>query len=81
VEVGPGKGNATGERQGAAMDIVGAVGLNKVWKATRATDPGDRGNFFMLQFALFDELEIKREHGEIAAAGAPGRVVRNELFF
>jgi len=57
------------------MDVMGAVGLNKIRKPTRATDAGDGRNFFMPHFALFDQLEVKREHGEIAAARAPRRMV------
>jgi hypothetical protein len=31
-------------------------------------------------FALLDQLEVKREHREIAAAGAPRRVIGGDSF-
>jgi hypothetical protein len=31
-------------------------------------------------FALFDQLEVKREHGEITATRAPRRMVGGDLF-
>ena len=33
------------------------------------------------QLALLDQLEIKREHGEIAAAGTPRRMVGGDFLF
>jgi len=34
-----------------------------------------------VKFALFDELEIQRQHREIAAAGTPRRVIGGEFLF
>jgi hypothetical protein len=38
-------------------------------------------NFLVPQFALFNELEVKREHREIAAAGTPRRVIGGDFLF
>ena len=58
-----------------------AVRLDEIRKAAGAADAGDGGDFLVPELALFDQLEIKREHGEIAAAGAPGRMVGGDFFF
>ena len=63
------------------MDIMRAVCLHEIRKAAGATDAGDGGDFFVVHLALFNQLEIKREHGEIAATGAPRRVIGGDFFF
>ncbi len=81
MQVRAAEGNAAGEGQGAAMDVMHAVGLDEIRKPAGAADAGDGGDFLVPQLALFDQLEVKREHGEIAAAGAPRRVVGGDFLF
>ena len=81
VQVRAAEGNAAGEGQGAAVDVMHAVGLDEIGEPAGAADAGDGGDFLVLQLALFDQLEIEGEDGEIAAAGAPRGVVGGELFF
>ena len=79
VQVGPRKRDAAGEGQRAAMDIVRAVGLHEIREAARTADAGDGGELLLPQLALLDHLEVKRQHGEIAAAGTPGRMVGGDF--
>src|SRR5271155_5842886 len=57
------------------------VRLDEIWKPAGAADTRDGRDFFVPQLALFNQLEIKREHGEVAAAGTPSRMVGGDLFF
>src|SRR5437867_4084310 len=68
VQIGSRKGNAAREGERTAMDVMSAVGLHEIRKAARAADTGYGRDFLMPHFALFDQLEIKGEHREIAAA-------------
>src|SRR5690606_13763270 len=72
--------NAAGKWQGAAVDVVRAMGLDEIRKAARATDASDSGDLFMPDLAFFNQLEIKREHGKIAATRAPGWMIGGHLF-
>src|SRR2546426_7380942 len=81
VQVWPREGNATGKRQRPAMDVMRAMGLDEIGEPAGAADAGDRRDFLMPHLAFFDELEIKRKHGEIAAARAPGGDIRGEFLF
>ncbi len=81
MQVGPGQRNAAGKGQGAAVDVMRAVGLHEIRKPARAADAGDGGDLLMPQLALFDQLEIKREHGEITATGAPRGVIGGDFLF
>ena len=73
VQVGPGERDAAGEGQRAAVNVVRAVGLHEIREPAGAADAGDGGDLLLPQLALLDQLEVEREHGEIAAAGTPGR--------
>ena len=77
MQIWPRERNAAGKGQRASVNVMGAVGLDKIRKPARATDAGDGGYFLVPHLALFDELEIQREHGEIAAARAPGGIIGN----
>ena len=63
------------------MNKMDPVRLNKIRKAARTTDPGDGRYLLMPKLPLFNQLEIKREHGKIAAAGAPRRMVGRDFLF
>src|SRR5277367_963041 len=63
------------------MNIMRAVRLHEIWKTAGATDARDGGDFFVPHLALFNQLEIKREHGKVAAAGTPRRMVGGDFFF
>src|SRR6266498_1365700 len=80
MQVGTAERHAAGEWQGAAVDVMHTVRLDKIREAAGATDPGDGRNLLVPQLALFDEFEVKSQYGEIAAARTPGRVVRGEFF-
>ena len=72
--------NAAREGQGAAVNVVGAVGLHEIREATGAADAGDRGDFLVPHFALFNQLEIQGQHREVAATGAPRWVIGRDFF-
>src|SRR5688572_2904795 len=63
------------------MNVMRAVSLHEVRKAARAPDAGDGGNLLVPYLPLFDELEVKRQHREVAATGAPCRVIGSDFFF
>ena len=58
-----------------------AVRLHEIRKPAGAADARDGRDILMPHFALLDELEIQREHREIAAAGAPRRMVGGDFLF
>ena len=63
----------------AAVDEVGAVGLHEIGKAAGAADAGDGSDLFVHHLALFNQFEIQRQHGEVAATGTPGGVVGRDF--
>ena len=73
------KRNAAGEGQRAAVDVMRAVGLHEIRKPAGAADAGDGGDLLVPELALLDQLEVKRQHGEIAAAGTPGGMVGGDF--
>ena len=81
VQVRPRQRNAAGKRQRAAVDVMHAVRLHEIREPAGAADAGDGRDFLVPDLALLDELEIKREHGEIAAAGAPRRMIGGDFLF
>ncbi len=81
VQVRPGERNAAGKRQRAPVNVMHAVRLHEIGKPARAADARDGGDFLLPQLALLDQLEIKREHREIAAAGTPRRMVGGNFLF
>ena len=81
VQIRPGKGNAAGKRQRAPVDEMHPVRLHKIRKPARTADARDADELLVGQLALFNELEIQREHREIAATGTPRRVIGGEFLF
>ena len=63
------------------MDVVHAMAVHEIRKATGASDAGDGGDLLVPDFALLDQLEVEREDREVTAAGAPRRVIGGEGFF
>ena len=80
VQVRSAEGHAGREGQGAAMNVVNAVRLHEIGKAAGAADAGDSRDLLVPDRALFDEFEVKREHREVTATGAPGRVIGGDFF-
>jgi hypothetical protein len=70
---------ANGRR--AAVNVMRAVRLHEIREAAGAADARDGRDFFVPDFAFFNQLEIEREHGKIAAAGTPCRMVGGDFFF
>ena len=60
VEVGPAQRNAAGEGQGATVNEVRAVRLHEVGEAAGTADARHSGDLLVMQFALLDQLEVKR---------------------
>ena len=56
VEVGPGKADAGGERQGAAVDEVEAVAVDEVGEARRAADAGDGDDLLVRDLKLLENV-------------------------
>src|ERR1039457_3818106 len=81
VQIGPGERNPTGERQRTTVNVVGAVGLHKIREPAGAANAGNGGKLLLPQLPRFDQLEVKREDGEITAAGTPGRMVGGDFLF
>src|SRR5204862_5758061 len=49
VQVRPGQTDPAGERDGAAVDEVGAVAGDEMWEARRTTDPGEGAGPFVIE--------------------------------
>ena len=81
VQIRPRKRNAAGKRQRASVDEMHPVRLHKIREPARTADARDADKIIVLEFALFDELEIQRQHREIAATGTPRRVIGGEFLF
>ena len=79
MQVGAAQRNAAREGQCAAVDEMRAVRLHEIGEAARAADARDGRDLLVPYLALLDELEVKREHGEITAAGAPRRVIGGDF--
>ncbi len=60
--------NAAGEGQSASMNEMRAVRLHEIRKAAGAADARDGRDLLVMNLPLLDQLEVKREDGEIAAA-------------
>ena len=63
-----------------SVDVVHSVRLDEVGKAAGTTDAGDCGDFFVPDFSLFNQFEVKGEDGKIAASRTPSRMVGGEFF-
>ena len=63
------------------MEEMHAVRLHEIRKAAGATNARHRRDLFVQHFALFNQLEIKREHGKIAATRAPRWMIGCDFFF
>src|SRR5688572_9314100 len=70
--------DAGGKRQGAAVDVVTAVRVDEIGEARRAADAGEGHDFFLRIVELLEDLVEGGQHGEVAAAGTPRRVVGEE---
>src|SRR5205814_288141 len=81
VQIRPAQGNPTGKGQRPAMNVMSAVRLHKVGKPARAADSGHSGDLLVPKFALFDQFEIERQDGKIAAARTPSGMVCGDFFF
>ncbi len=80
MEIGPGQTDASRERDGAAVNEVGAVAVDEIRKTRRATDPGKGDDLFVLELAFLEDLVEGRQNREVAAAGAPGGMVGGNSF-
>ncbi len=80
VQVRPREADAGGQRDRAPVDEVAAVGIDEIGEAGGAADAGESDDVLVRELAALEHLVERGEHGEIAAAGAPGRVVGGEVF-
>ncbi len=80
VQVGPGQADAGGERDGAAVNEMRAVAVDEIREARGTTDPGEGDDLLVIELPFLDDFVIGGEHGEVAAAGTPGRVVGGDGF-
>ncbi len=62
------------------MNEVGAVAVHEIGKARGAADPGEGDDLFVIELAFLQDFVIGGENGEVAAAGAPGRVIGGDGF-
>ena len=72
--------DASGKGERAAVDVMAAVGVDEIREARRTTDAGERDDFFLRVIEFLEDLVEGGEDGEVAAAGAPRRVVGGEGF-
>src|SRR5205807_2490366 len=80
VQVGPGQADAAGERDGATVNEVGAVAVDEIGKARRATDAVEGDDLFVIELAFLDDFVEGSQNGEIAAAGTPGGMIGGDRF-
>jgi hypothetical protein len=80
LQVGPGQTDTRGKRDGPAVDEVSAVSINEIGKARGAANAGKGNDFLVLDLAFLEDFVIAGENGEIAAAGAPRRVIGGDSF-
>src|SRR2546425_4882232 len=60
---------------------MGAMRLHEIRETARTSDAGDGGDLLVPQLALFDQLEVKRQHREVAATGTPRGMIGGEFLF
>ncbi len=80
VEIGPGQADAGGERDGAPVNEMRAVAVHEIGEARGTTDPGEGDDLLVIELPFLDHFVIGGEDGEVAAAGAPGRVIGGDGF-
>src|SRR5947199_175149 len=56
MEIGSGQADAGGERDGAAVNEVGAVAVDEIGKTRRATDPGESDDLFVIELAFLEDF-------------------------
>ena len=81
IQILPRECDTGGKGQRAAVDVVCAVCLHKIREPAAAADAGHGGKFLVMQATILNELEVQRQHGEVAAAGAPRGLVGDEFLF
>src|SRR5581483_9535235 len=81
MQVGAGQTDSAGERNPAAMDEVRAVAVNEIGKARGTTDARESNDLFVLEISFLENFVERSEHGEIAAARAPGRMIGGDCLF
>ncbi len=80
VQVRPRKAHARGQRHRAPVDEMPAVGIDEIREARGAADAREGDDVLVRKLAPLEHLVKRGEHGEIAAAGAPGGMVGGEVF-
>ena len=80
VEVGASEADAAGQRDGSAMDEMGAVAIDEIGEARRAADAGEGDDFLVLELAFLDDLVIAGQNRKIPAARTPRRVIGGDRF-
>src|SRR4051794_38368528 len=75
IQIRPGQADAASQGDGAAMNEVRAVTVHEIWETRGTTDPGDGDDLFLIDLAFLQNLVIRSQDGEVAAAGAPGGVI------
>ena len=78
VQVVIAEADAGRERQGPAMDVVAAVGVDEVGEARRTTDAGEGDDLLLRILELLQHAVEGGQDGEVAATGAPGGVIGDE---
>ena len=68
------------KRHGAAVNEMRAVAVDEIREARGATDPGEGDDLLVIELPFLEDFVIGGEHGEVAAAGTPGRVVGGDGF-
>ncbi len=81
MQVGPRQRHAAREGQGASVNVMRAVRLHEIREAAGAADARNSRDLLVMNLPLLDQFEVEREHGEIAAARAPRRMVGGGFLF
>ena len=56
MQIGPGEADAGRERDGAPVNVMGAVAVNEIRKARRTTDAGEGDDLLVFELALLEHL-------------------------
>src|SRR5438477_6837806 len=80
VQVRPGQTDAAGERDGAAVNEMGAVAVDEIRKARRTTDPGEGDDLFVIEISFLEDFVKGSQNREVSTTWSrSGMICRDGL--
>lgn len=79
MQIGAGKREAGGEREGSSVDEVNPVGVHEIRETRGTTDPCDADHFLVIEAELLHDIEERSEHREVSTRRAPSGVIGLEF--